>query len=381
VKNLSDGGNHPVTAQWVGVTAAVILLASLTGCDRDEIKVYRVAKESAQPMEASMPSGHLETAPAAKPSLTWKTPEAWTEVTPGEMRLASFNVKGPDGKQADMSIIPLPGLAGGDAPNVNRWRGQVGLPPATPEEIEKSGEAIEAGGQPAKFYELTGTNPSSGDPTRVFGVIQHRDGTAWFFKMTGDDAVVAAQKPAFLEFLKTLDFTGAAAAPVALPPNHPPMGGGDMMGAMPPATGEISSEGKPGWQVPAGWTEIPGGQFLIAKFTIAAGEAKAAVNVSTSTGDGGGLAGNVNRWRKQLGLAEFSTAEIGSEVKALEITGGKASLVDFSGKDARSGSPARLVGAIVPQNSQTWFYKLMGDASVVESQKDTFTKFVQGVKY
>ncbi|MCX6896093.1 MAG: hypothetical protein NTZ16_11460 [Verrucomicrobia bacterium] len=257
------------------------------------------------------------------------------------------------------------------------------MKPATPEEIAKSGEAIEAGGQPAKFYELTGTNPSSGDPPRVFGVIQHRDGTAWFFKMTGDDAVVAAQKPAFLEFLKTLDFASAApAASAAVPPDHPPIGGGDMMGAIPPATGEISSEGKPNWQVPAGWTEIPGGQFLIAKFTIAgAGEAKATVNVSTSTGDGGGLAGNVNRWRKQLGLAEFSAAELATEVKALDISGGKASLVDFGGKDARSGQPARLVGAIVPQNGQTWFYKLMGDASVVESQKDAFTKFVQGVKY
>jgi hypothetical protein len=39
------------------------------------------------------------------------------------------------------------------------------------------------------------------------------------------------------------------------------------------------------------------------------------------------------------------------------------------------------VGVIVPQSGQTWFYKLMGDAKVVESQKDAFTKFVQTVKY
>lgn len=355
------------------MTAAVILLGALTGCGRDEIKVYRVAKESAAPMAAAMPSGHPEVS-AAQPKLTWKTPAAWTEVTPGEMRLASFNVKGPDGKQADISIIPLPGLAGGDAPNVNRWRGQVGLKPATPEELEKSAEAIEAFGQPAKLYELAGTNASSGDPTRVLGVIRHRAGTAWFFKMTGDDVVVAAQKPAFIEFLKSLNFT-AAVAPAALPPNHPPMGGGDMMGALPPATGAISSEGKPNWQVPAGWTEIPGGQFLVAKFTLAGGATPTAVNVSTSSGDGGGLAGNVNRWRKQLDLAEFSNAELAREVKALAVAGGTASLVDFSGKDAR------LVGVIVPQDGQTWFYKLMGDATVVESQKAAFTQFVQGVKY
>jgi hypothetical protein len=65
----------------------------------------------------------------------------------------------------------------------------------------------------------------------------------------------------------------------------------------------------------------------------------------------------------------------------IDVANGKAQLVDMSGTDARTGQPTRLVGAIVPQSGQTWFYKLMGDAKVVESQKDAFTKFVQGVKY
>ena len=33
-----------------------------------------------------------------------------------------------------------------------------------------------------------------------------RDDVAWFFKMTGDDALVAEQKPAFVEFLKSVSF-------------------------------------------------------------------------------------------------------------------------------------------------------------------------------
>ena len=103
----------------------------------------------------------------------------------------------------------------------------------------------------------------------------------------------------------------------------------------------------------------------------------AAVNVSMSAGDGDGLAANVNRWRGQLGLppiVEILTTPI-------DVTNGKAQLVDMSGTDARTGQPARLVGIAVSQSGQTWFYKLMGNAKVVESQKDAFTKFVQGVKY
>ena len=41
-------------------------------------------------------------------------------------------------------------------------------------------------------------------------------------------------------------------------------------------------------------------------------------------------------------------------------------LVDMSGTDMKSGAKTRLVGAIVPKGKQTWFYKLMGPAALVE---------------
>jgi hypothetical protein len=143
-----------------------------------------------------------------------------------------------------------------------------------------------------------------------------------------------------------------------------------------------SSEGKPQWQVPAGWQETAAGQFLIAKFMVSGPDgAQAGVNVSMSPGDGGGLAGNVNRWRGQLGLGMLAGAELDQSTTSVDTSGGAASFVDFSGKDARTGQSARLVGAVVPQGGRTWFYKLMGNEQVVEKQKDAFTKFVQTAKY
>jgi hypothetical protein len=68
-------------------------------------------------------------------------------------------------------------------------------------------------------------------------------------------------------------------------------------------------------------------------------------------------------------------------VTALDLPGGKATVVEMSGADAKTGRPAKVVGAMVPQDGRTWFYKLMGDANVVEAQKDAFTKFVQSAKY
>jgi hypothetical protein len=386
---------------WLLPVLTSLLFLPVAGCHRDEVKTYRVAKDQNQPQPQSapamstdspnptLPPGHPDISSAsaapgfaasgsAQPQLTWKTPEGWTEVPSGEMRVASFKIQGQNGKQADVSVIPLPGLPGSDEANVNRWRGQAGLSSVSPDELKKSAESVEAGGQPAQLYDIAGQNPGSGDATRILGVIQHRTDAVWFFKMTGDADLAEQQKPAFVAFLKSVKFT-TIQAQTELPPSHPPIGDTGM--GAPTASAPVSSEGKPDWQVPAGWQEVSGGQFLVAKFTITGKSSATAVNVSRSPDEGGGLVGNINRWRGQLGLTSLSDGDVNKLVTAIDVPGGRASLVDLSGTDARTGQPTRLVGVMVPQSGQTWFYKLMGDAKVVEAQKDAFTKFIQSVKY
>jgi hypothetical protein len=379
ISHLSFGG-------W-----AVLLSLLLTGCGKNDVEVYRVAKEQApatppaqaQTQPAAMPPGHPDASGGSVPALKWKLPTGWEEVAPGEMRVASFHVRGEAGKQADVSVVPLPGMAGGDLNNVNRWRGQVGLAPVSEDELSKLAQAVEVGGQSAQLYDQAGENPSSGEKTRILAAVLHREGTAWFFKMTGDDALVGQQKPAFIEFLKSISFQAPVAqvAQSELPPNHPPI---DSVAPVAPAAAASagSEQGRPVWQVPGAWQETSGGGFLVAKFLVSgADNVQAAVNVSMSAGEGGGLAGNVNRWRGQLGLGQLSEEEISKLVTPVDTAGGKAMLVDMTGTDPRSNQKARLVGAIVPQADRTWFYKLMGNEQLVAQQKDAFTKFVQTAKY
>jgi hypothetical protein len=380
---------------------AVCLLPLVTagllaaGCHRDEVKVYRIAKDQDQASQAQtapalptdspnpgLPPGHpdvssmpggLAGAGAAPTQLTWKTPAGWTEQAPTDLRVGSFKVTGANGKQVDVSIIPLQGSAGTDSANVNRWRGQVGLPTVTEDELQKSAENLVAGGQPAQLYDIAGTNPASGDKERIIGVIQHREGMTWFYKMTGNADLAEQQKPAFVELLKSLNFGAAAQAQPEMPAGHPAAGGD--MGALLSAPAPVSHEGQPNWTVPSDWKEVSGGQFLVAKFLI--NDGAVTLNVSSSVGDGGGLAANVNRWRGQLGLAPVT------EVSAVpvQISAGKAGRVDMDGTDAQTGKPAKLIGIVVTQAGRTWFYKLMGDPAVVQSQQAVFLQFVQGVKY
>jgi hypothetical protein len=359
------------------------MLAVLVGCGRGQVQEYRVSKEQplvqAQAQPAALPAGHPDVSGAAAPAIQCKRPADWQDAPLGEMRAASFRVAGKDGKQADVSVIPLPGLKGSDLDNVNRWRGQVGLPAVSQEELAKLAQPVQIAGQSASLYEQSGTNPGSGDKSRILAAITRRDGTAWFFKMTGDDALVAGQKQAFVEFLTSVNFT-ASPAQAQLPASHPPIDGGSMMGQA--ATSPSSGQAKPNWDVPSGWKEVPGGQFLVAKFLVTgAVDAQAAVNVSMSPGDGGGLLANVNRWRTQLGLGPVAEADLASQTQSLDLADGKASLTDIAGQDPKNGQKTRVLAVVIPRSGDTWFYKLMGSAQVVQQEKDAFMKFVQSVKY
>jgi len=110
-------------------------------------------------------------------------------------------VTGAEGS-ADVSISKFGGAAGGLGPNVNRWRGQLGLPPLSEAEAEKSAEMVEVGGKKDSYLvDLKGTNMRTGKPAHLVAVGVPRGGETWFYKLLGDDAVVSKEKDAFLKFV------------------------------------------------------------------------------------------------------------------------------------------------------------------------------------
>jgi hypothetical protein len=237
---------HLIPILLRSLAASALILLVTTGCDRDGVKVYKVATNdtavvptpAATPMTmpATMPGGIPMPDNSGFPKLKYTLPEGWKEKPATQMRVASCEVS-ENGKTADVSVIPLPGVAGSDLANVNRWRGQVGLEPQAEADLKKIAEPVELAGQPGELYDLAGTSPGSGEPARILGVILHRDDAAWFFKMTGDAALVEKSKPAFVVFLKSVQFE-ALAAPSAmdmnqLPPSHPAIPGMDSGGGQP----------------------------------------------------------------------------------------------------------------------------------------------------
>jgi len=322
----------------------------------------------------AMPPGHPpmdapDFAVNAAP-IHWTVPEGWQELAPTSIRKGNFVVPGKNGGKAEVAITSFPGSVGTERDNVNRWRQELGLPPV--EESAVSSQPVTVDSFQGKLFDLAGSS------ARTVVAMVSRNGATWFFKMRGDTEVVAAAKPAFSDFLKSIHFSGAgeeAPAPAVAP------SAAAAPAPAPPASAEAASD-LPKWVAPADWTETEPGPMVRKKFSIAdqAG-AKAAVSVSFFPGDVGGTFNNVNRWRGQMGLPPVKADELAGVTETLETAGGKATLVDFTGMDSRTGRPARLVGAIVPRGDKTWFYKLLGDGPLVGKEKDSFVNFVKGAQY
>lgn len=144
------------------------------------------------------------TAPAAQESrsaqIKWKTPGGWTEVPASSMRYASFNASGTGGAKIDVSVVTFPGDGGSDGDNVNRWRQQLGLPPADESAITSSISPLKSGDTTFSTIDIPGSN------ARTIAAWARRDGRVWFFKATGPGAAVEKEKTKFIQFVQSVQF-------------------------------------------------------------------------------------------------------------------------------------------------------------------------------
>jgi hypothetical protein len=137
------------------------------------------------------------------PPLKFDVPSGWTEAPAGGMRKAAFAIADAD-KSAEVTVIALPGAGGALLPNINRWRGQINLPATNDEELSADLKKLAVGGRAADYIELVGPEKT------ILGAILQDDGQAWFFKMSGDAAIVNREKANFERFVQSarLDSSG-----------------------------------------------------------------------------------------------------------------------------------------------------------------------------
>jgi hypothetical protein len=137
--------------------------------------------------------------PSGEARLTWTLPKGWTQSLQGGMRYAT--IAAPSDGKLDVSVVVLPGPAGGELANVNRWRSQIGLPPLDAAGMAAARKAVAAKAGPVSLYDFTSDGQKK---SRVVAGLAEVGGSTWFVKMTGDEKPVATARAEFIRLLESL---------------------------------------------------------------------------------------------------------------------------------------------------------------------------------
>ena len=141
---------------------------------------------------------------------------------------------------------------------------------------------------------------------RMLAAIVPHESKAWFFKLLGSKAVVAAQVEPFHQFVKSVRF-------------------------------DEGPDAAPKWQLPEGWRQRPsrGNQMRYATIDIGSGDERLELSVTTlekpSSDERQYVLDNVNRWRNQVGLPPISLGQLSEHTVELKLADSIATVVDLQG--------------------------------------------------
>ncbi len=126
--------------------------------------------------------------------LVARVPESWMRVPEKPPRALDLRVDA----DVECSITVLAGPAGGARANIDRWRGQIGLPPL--DDAQYAGlEVVSMLGRSALLVEATSGNSG------VLGAVVESADRSVFVKLTGPMGQIGRQRAAFLELCRTLE--------------------------------------------------------------------------------------------------------------------------------------------------------------------------------
>lgn len=343
---------------------AHLSLCVLNSCKDDEIRTYKVATDSTSETPAPPaidPIGAIskEEAPpaAASGSVGWLAPADWKAEKATQFLTAAYAL--PNGGR--VTVSKLGGDGGGLAANINRWRGQVGLKPLADKDVTGQPLKIADSQEEMLLFNLTAENSPADAEGILAGVLPLKTET-WYFKFTGPVGVLRKSEGVFAEFLRSVRIAGNRKIAPAPAPS-----GAKKINVTPPA----------------GWTPSEGSSMRAASFSIVGPDGTTAdVSVVPIPGDSGSILDNVNRWRSQLKLAPLASADDPALGKNVETPAGQIFVSHMtSSEPILNGKNAALTSAILKRPGMTWFFKITGEAALVDANLEKFDAFVRSATF
>ena len=205
----------PSSLPTLALAGAVLLLASCGRQERVEVVQSRAPFKNEPEPKLGLSTSQRYAANDAQSMLSWTVPEGWNFLPATEFRHLNFDF-GPN-REGEMYLTLLPISGGGLLENLNRWRKQMDQPPLTDADLPQL-PVKSIFGRPVPAMDITGTFTGGTGPMmapappkpgyRMIGAIFEAPGFLFTIKMTGPEALVAANAAKFDAFCQSLGVAG-----------------------------------------------------------------------------------------------------------------------------------------------------------------------------
>ncbi len=179
-----------------GLTSVAMLMGQSACTDNPSVVKYEAPKSAVVEVAATGGALTEQSGP-----LIWEASEGWLPGKASSMRLASFAVPVEGGESGDVSLVKLAGAAGGELANVNRWAGQIGMPPYNAESVKEV--IMDRTTSRGVAYNLVTLINEDANRAILVGYYM-MGGDAVFAKMTVSQSGLETAVPGFLEFCDSI---------------------------------------------------------------------------------------------------------------------------------------------------------------------------------
>ena len=275
---------------------------------------------------------------------TWKLPDGWTDRGQSGMRHTTLLIPHED-EQLELAVSALPLGSNWKASllaNINRWRGQMQLPPLKATELTDQTRPLDDVSEGSVAVDLLGWSASN------------------------------SRMP---------PFAGGASQPKQTGPKQagPQKAGPKQPGPRQPAASPLrnSPPNKISYDLPKGWVDDSPKPMRAASLRTAdaADAAVVTVHAFPATGAMGDPLSNVNRWRGQVGLGPTNQETLDAESEAITIDGIQGRYAELKGQSSS------ILAAMVTRQEMVWFFKVTGDASSIDDHSTAFREWLATVRF
>lgn len=127
------------------------------------------------------------------------------------------------------------------------------------------------------------------------------------------------------------------------------------------------------WETPVGWAEQPASNMRLSSFVVEGTDLD--ISITSLGADAADVASNVNRWRGQLGLEEWSTQAVLKDVQRDSSLMGEFLWFEIE-SDTTDKS---ILAAMFKRKNKTIFVKAIGSSKDIKAHKAKFIAFCKSI--